>query len=601
MINDLDIASNLKTSPDVLDSLAKSRSTQVRVAVANNPNTVSHILRVLAKSVNTEVLCAVIKNPNTTVEIIKSIFNNSNGNSSISLNLANKNDVPPDILEQLAKTSTNIDVLIAISKNPSTTVETLAFLAELLERLAFSGCREAGVLIASEENTSPDILEQLAKTSTNIDVLIAISKNPIATIKTLTFLAELGDYRLYSELKNNPKVSSTLLENMLERLAFSGYREPGVLIASGENTPSDILEQLAKTSTNTDVLIAVSKNSNATTETFAFLTESGDYHLYSELKNNPKVSSTLLEKMLERLAFLGCREATVFITRREKISAELSNSSLMQASSVYDTGFEHWFEDYDNHNHEWLKHSRLPSRQGTDDIYTDPIIVLNILHGKWIKTPFRYREHSNFLAYLDDLIAKKLWLESKYFYPFEDNCSAELNFWAGDGYFEKTGAFSLYELISIDLLEDVKIIYQNQDTTPIKTKPSTGFKIPPPPEPLEFDTKQVANIKAESKKVAAMLDAIYEQDNVAPTVSNSSKTNISSVLNLDETHLEIVKTLATRQEWERNELAVIMKGMMIDGVLEYINEAFFDDCEESFVDGYDPIEINISLYKEIFK
>ncbi len=118
------------------------------------------------------------------------------------------------------------------------------------------------------------------------------------------------------------------------------------------------------------------------------------------------------------------------------------------------------------------------------------------------------------------------------------------------------------------------------------------------PKSLRFDKTKIANIKNESKKLSAMLNAIYEQDNQpieAPEINNSS------VLNLDDRHLEIVKTLATRPEWQRDELQKIMNGMMIDGVLEHINDAFFDYCDEAFIEGDDPIEINVKLYKEIFK
>ena len=98
-----------------------------------------------------------------------------------------------------------------------------------------------------------------------------------------------------------------------------------------------------------------------------------------------------------------------------------------------------------------------------------------------------------------------------------------------------------------------------------------------------------------------MLNAIYEQDETSPVAEKSAPQTTKPVLHLDDTHLELVKILATRLEWQRNELREIMKGMMIDGVLEHINDAFFDYCDEAFIEGDDPIEINVELYKEIFK
>ncbi len=133
---------------------------------------------------------------------------------------------------------------------------------------------------------------------------------------------------------------------------------------------------------------------------------------------------------------------------------------------------------------------------------------------------------------------------------------------------------------------------------------STGFKIPPPPEPLQFNATNIASIKAESKKVSAMLNDIYEQNETILVAANAEKSvskTTKSVLNLDDVHFGIVKVLATRPEWERDELQTLMKGMMIDGVLEHINDAFFDYCDEAFIEGDNPIEINIELYKDIFK
>jgi hypothetical protein len=141
-------------------------------------------------------------------------------------------------------------------------------------------------------------------------------------------------------------------------------------------------------------------------------------------------------------------------------------------------------------------------------------------------------------------------------------------------------------------------------TTKTSTQQPTGFKIPPPPEPLQFNTQRISEIKTESKKVSAMLNAIYDQDEITPVTINTEQSapqTTQSVLNLDAAHLELVKILATRHEWQRDELQTIMKGMMIDGVLEHINDAFFDYCDEAFIEGDDPIEINVELYEEIFK
>jgi hypothetical protein len=237
------------------------------------------------------------------------------------------------------------------------------------------------------------------------------------------------------------------------------------------------------------------------------------------------------------------------------------------------------------------------------------VAVLNFLYTNWSRT---YRTHgSNFLTYLEDSIAKKRWLEVKCFYFFENGYSLDDNFWAYVSYYEKEEVPPNYDDFSVETLENVKIYYQNQqhNLIPVTVKKtsqqSTGFKIPPPPEPLQFNTERIAEIKTESKKLSAELNTIYEQEETAHVVTNSdvvARQIASEIgLNLDDGHLEIVKILATRHEWGRDELQEIMNGMMIDGVLEHINDAFFDYCDEAFLEGYDPIEIDVELYREIFK
>lgn len=152
----------------------------------------------------------------------------------------------------------------------------------------------------------------------------------------------------------------------------------------------------------------------------------------------------------------------------------------------------------------------------------------------------------------------------------------------------------IVELAQIPLIVTVK----KTANKAVNKKNNLSIPPPKPSKPLRFNTKDIANIKIESKKISAMLNAIYEQVDSQPVVPQPT---YSSVLNLDDTHLDIVKILATRNEWQRDELQKIMKGMMIDGVLEHINDAFFDYCDEAFIEGDDPIEINVKLYKEIFK
>jgi UDP-3-O-[3-hydroxymyristoyl] glucosamine N-acyltransferase len=149
------------------------------------------------------------------------------------------------------------------------------------------------------------------------------------------------------------------------------------------------------------------------------------------------------------------------------------------------------------------------------------------------------------------------------------------------------------------------IIGRKQEPITVKetSKQSTGFKIPPPPEPLQFNAERVAEIKTESKKISVMLNEIYEQEDNLSAINNTADSKITSEtkFNLDKVHIKIVEILITRPKWERDELQSLLNGVMLDCALEHINDAFFDCCNEAFIEGDDLIEINIELYEEFFK
>lgn len=69
------------------------------------------------------------------------------------------------------------------------------------------------------------------------------------------------------------------------------------------------------------------------------------------------------------------------------------------------------------------------------------------------------------------------------------------------------------------------------------------------------------------------------------------------VWNLNPEFSEFLRLLATRQEWSRTELEELAKdrSLMLDGTLEYINDAAFEQFEQPFTEGTDPVEINPEL------
>jgi TerB-C domain len=59
--------------------------------------------------------------------------------------------------------------------------------------------------------------------------------------------------------------------------------------------------------------------------------------------------------------------------------------------------------------------------------------------------------------------------------------------------------------------------------------------------------------------------------------------------------------LTQKVEWQRGELEVIALplNLMLDGALEVINEAAFDQCDEALIEGDDPFEVNPDVLQEL--
>jgi hypothetical protein len=74
-----------------------------------------------------------------------------------------------------------------------------------------------------------------------------------------------------------------------------------------------------------------------------------------------------------------------------------------------------------------------------------------------------------------------------------------------------------------------------------------------------------------------------------------------TLLGLDEAHSQFLIVLANKSQWTRAELEALAAefSMMLDGALEQINEAAFDFFDEAFIEGDDPIDLNLVLLKDI--
>lgn len=151
-------------------------------------------------------------------------------------------------------------------------------------------------------------------------------------------------------------------------------------------------------------------------------------------------------------------------------------------------------------------------------------------------------------------------------------------------------------------------------TEPVTIKPpqpcTPGFGIPRKPvvKPtggFVLDHDRIAALKGDTERVSALLGTIFIDEERPPEAVPPAEPEASpeslSIAGLDTGYSELVRLLVSRDAWMRVELEDLAtdRGIMLDGALEHINEAFLDVYSEPLMEGDDPIEVNRNVAKEL--
>ncbi|MEI6746754.1 MAG: hypothetical protein WCL34_12400, partial [Methylococcaceae bacterium] len=393
----------------------------------------------------------------------------------------------------------------------------------------FANDKEKMLKAAKNPKTSPDILDSLVKNS-SIVIRTAAINNPNIRPSTLEDIATKtqGDSIIFA-IATNTKASTESLAILLRREISRNT------LARNPNTPIQLLIALAESDCS-----SVFYNPNLPFETLEFLAQKDNHYAMSALAWHPNTTFETLNVLAEKgnnvaMSALARHPNTPFETL--KILAEKGEqyaiSTLTRNSHTPLNLLESLIQRYNNN---CLASFLAKNSQ----ISIDTLMCLAARYTTHHEVRISIANNKNATSEILDLLI------------YNPN---------GEKY--KTGKLCLsiakHPNTSAELLG---FLSQSKDAEVVKAvvnnptnKSTTGFKIPPPPEPLQFNTERISEIKTESKKLSAMLNTIYEQDNLPP---EAPKINNSSVLNLDDTHLDIVKILATRPEWERDELQTMM-------------------------------------------
>jgi tellurite resistance protein len=142
-------------------------------------------------------------------------------------------------------------------------------------------------------------------------------------------------------------------------------------------------------------------------------------------------------------------------------------------------------------------------------------------------------------------------------------------------------------------------------TAPVTVKPASpgpsGYAIPaartPGTAPILLDLEKVRGKLAESDAVFGLLKDIFTVDEPAPPPAVAATPGLWG---LDGTHSAFLRELAEHQSWSRTEFeaAAARYSLLPDGAIETINDAAFETHGGSFIDGDDPLELQIEFLKE---
>ena len=118
-----------------------------------------------------------------------------------------------------------------------------------------------------------------------------------------------------------------------------------------------------------------------------------------------------------------------------------------------------------------------------------------------------------------------------------------------------------------------------------------------------LNRERIAARQADTDKVQALLANIFSDSDDSESESEENALPSSPPLNgaygemllgLDQAHSTLARRMLARQEWSREDLLQMAEelDLMLDGALEYINDAAFEAFNMPFIESDSPIVLN---------
>jgi chromosome segregation ATPase len=112
--------------------------------------------------------------------------------------------------------------------------------------------------------------------------------------------------------------------------------------------------------------------------------------------------------------------------------------------------------------------------------------------------------------------------------------------------------------------------------------------------PFTLDLTRIESKQTESAAATQLLESVFVEE-------SASGEPHGSWAGLDAAHSHFVQILSQQPHWSRAALAQIaqQQSLLLDGALEVINEAAFEQCDEALTEGEDPIQVNSAVLQEL--
>jgi TM2 domain-containing membrane protein YozV/uncharacterized tellurite resistance protein B-like protein len=140
-----------------------------------------------------------------------------------------------------------------------------------------------------------------------------------------------------------------------------------------------------------------------------------------------------------------------------------------------------------------------------------------------------------------------------------------------------------------------------------------GYQIPEPGQEeadgevsgVELDMEKVETTLEETEEVSSFLSDIFEDEEQtaepSPEAPQPSEPATPELDGLDNGHAELLRRLAAEPEWERQQFEEIAEELNLfpDAAIEVINDYAFEQVEAPVIEGFDKLEVDQELCKEV--